>query len=101
LAKSPRMVPLERAAEQLGVPPARLEEILRARGIAIVGRGKNARIAEADIELLSRPTRTIELTPEQRAWEGEFQRLRWERVGRGVWQADAKVVPFRPRPRKP
>ena len=92
------MVPLEKAAQKLKLSLEDLQDRLRERGITIVGRGRRARIAAADVERVSRPIKILQPSPEAE----EFLRRR----GEALWAlyrpstGNKVVVPFIRRPRK-
>jgi hypothetical protein len=56
------MIPLERAARRLGISVDVLLERLAKHQIAVVGRGKSARITVADVERVAAP---VVLKPKQ------------------------------------
>jgi hypothetical protein len=94
--KSPPMVTIEKAAMRLSIPVEVLLERAAERRIAIVGRGKRARITEADIDLIRKPViQAGPVAPRLREFASERS------VGRLIdYWPNGKVVPYRPKPKR-
>lgn len=96
------MVTLEKAATRLGVTLDRLVQQLGERRIAVVGKGKRARITEADIEQLAKPApRVASPPPELDERILAFLRDRSAVLHSILGRPTGNVVPFIPRPKGP
>lgn len=95
------MVLLAAAAERLAISMKELLQRLEAAQIAVVGKGKRARITESDIERIARPsTRVVERSADNHERFRQFMFQRSARMLSQSTDAAGTVVPFRPRPKK-
>jgi len=95
--RGPPMVPLEKAALKLKLSLEDLKDRLRERGVAIVGRGKSARISAADVERISRPITVVQPSPLAQEFARRRAEAFWSRCGLST---AGKVVPLVRKPKE-